>query len=122
MYSEALGFLIIVIFMQIGVTLFVWIVNLLNAVFVYPQYIANASEHAVFALKSLGNLFKECIAFICMIAVMRNTQNTGFAFLIAAGLVMTAISIHGNFHCGLKTMIHLHVARVFIQNNYPDAK
>lgn len=119
MFSNALGFMIVFIILQIGVTLFVWLVNLLNAAITYSGYIANSSELIKHAIFSLLEVCKECIAFICIVAVMRSGHQTSLVLIL--GLILTSLFIQRSFHEGLKLLIRLHIAFVFLQTNMETA-
>ncbi len=116
--SEILGFLTVVILVQIAITLFIWTANLLSDIFIYPKYITNAGEHTKAALYFIAMLFKDCIAFICMIAVLTKAGAQGFRYIILIGLILVSGSVHRSFKNALKALITLNIAVTMIQHNY----
>ena len=115
--SEILGFLTVVILVQIAITLFIWTANLLSDIFIYPKYIANAGEHTKAALHFIAMLFKDCVAFICMIAVLTKAGSHGFGYVIILGLILISFSVHKSFRSAFRTLIQLNMAVIIIQNN-----
>ncbi len=116
MYNDFLGFFIVITLILIGLNLFIWILNLLNNLVIYPEYITNTSE---FSKNSISNLFrtaKECIAFICMVIVAKNFINTYFKVAILFATAYILIELWQVFKRGVLTLIQLHVVYTLMRN------